>query len=69
MPASSSFRAPALMNVDTTDLARMVEDRKDWERAQWRAGCERERERARGREREVGSYSSTYTEVVAGWKG
>ena len=70
MPASSSSRAVALMNVDTSDVARELDERKDWKRAQWRAGVERERERVQGREREVaGSYSSSYTEVVACWRG
>ena len=53
------------MSIDTSAVREECEERKEREKAVWRASCEREWDRARGREVEATSFFSTYTEVVA----
>ena len=53
------------MGVDTSAVQQECEERRERERAVWRASCEVERDRAKGREEETTKYSSNYSEVVA----
>ena len=62
----SSSKPQPLMSVDTSGVKEECESRRQIEREIWRARCRGGWDQSVRRELETTSYSSSYTEVVAG---